>query len=393
MSKGRVTLLDSLRGFSLLGILMANLLIFQFGLWGKDLIDTDELSKMDWFSVHFVKIVFEYSFMPIFSLLFGYSLVKLAEAINEKRDKSRWHLVRRAFGLMTLGMLHATFIWDGDILFYYGVMVLVLLPFLYRKPKTILIWAGITFILFTAGSYGDTTNQFETPEMLAFVQKTDEVYANGSYTEIREYNENAIPPILEENPLLLLGALLLSPFVMMPMFLIGMVMAKQQWFADPSSQKSAYRHGWWLIPIGITLKLLSHLEGLETFSGVFSQSGGQLLAFGYVLAFAHLYAQYQGGFLFRAFESMGKLSLTNYLMQSVIMTLVFYEYGLGYYQEISFTASVLLGILVFSVQCACSFWYLQYVKRGPVEYLLRVWTNLSWRGKVKEIKSSGSDAA
>ena len=177
------------------------------------------------------------------------------------------------------------------------------------------------------------------------------------------------------------------------MFLIGMVMAKRQWFADPLSQKSSYRYGWWLIPIGITLKLLSRLEGLETFSGVFYQSGGQLLAIGYVLAFAHLYVHYQGAFLFKAFESMGKLSLTNYLMQSVIMTHVFYEYGLGYYQEISFTASLLLGILVFATQCACSFWYLKYVKRGPVEYLLRVWTNLSWRGKVKEIKSFDSDAA
>ncbi|MGN1400785.1 MAG: DUF418 domain-containing protein [Bacillus sp. (in: firmicutes)] len=81
--------------------------------------------------------------------------------------------------------------------------------------------------------------------------------------------------------------------------------------------------------------------------------------------------------LFAAFESMGKLSLTNYLMQSVIMTLVFYGYGLGYYQQISISLSLLFGLLIYAAQCLCSILYLKYVRRGPFEYLLRVWTNLS----------------
>ncbi|MGN1400786.1 MAG: hypothetical protein ACI4XL_04715 [Bacillus sp. (in: firmicutes)] len=83
---------------------------------------------------------------------------------------------------MTIGTLHATYVWDGEILFYYGIMLLVLFPFLHRKPKTLLIWAGALFLLFTAASYGDTPEQFKTPEMLEFVQETDELYAKGSYS-------------------------------------------------------------------------------------------------------------------------------------------------------------------------------------------------------------------
>ena len=146
------------------------------------------------------------------SLLFGYSLVKLAESIKQKRDKSRWHLVRRAIGLMTIGTLHATYIWDGDILSYYGVILTAPLS-LHRKPKTLLIWSGISFVLFTAASYGDVSEMFKTPDMLAFVEMTDEVHANGTYQEILDYRENAMPPIFDIDPVLAVGALLLSRFI------------------------------------------------------------------------------------------------------------------------------------------------------------------------------------
>jgi uncharacterized protein len=197
-----------------------------------------------------------------------------------------------------------------------------------------------------------------------------------------------MPPIFDIDPLLAVGALLLSPFYMLPMFLVGMAMAKQRWFSNPSQQTNIYRHGWWLLAIGLTMKLFAHLEGWEAFTGIFAQSGGQLLAIGYVFVFAHLYVRYQRFFLFTVLESMGKLSLTNYLMQSVIMTFIFYGYGLGYYQQISIAGSIFIGILVYVAQCLCSVLYLKYAKRGPVEYLLRMWTNLSWRGKVKEANSS-----
>ncbi|XRD25390.1 hypothetical protein AABM34_01610 [Lysinibacillus fusiformis] len=86
MTTNRVTFIDTMRGFSLFGILMANLLIFQFGMYGKD--ELKNLSTLDNGALYFVKIVIEGSFMPIFTILFGFSLIKLIESIRRKKIKA-----------------------------------------------------------------------------------------------------------------------------------------------------------------------------------------------------------------------------------------------------------------------------------------------------------------
>ncbi|MGR6019688.1 hypothetical protein ACT7CU_19925 [Bacillus paranthracis] len=73
MQKERIRIIDALRGFSLLGILLANVVIYSYGV-----LDTpnDQVKK-------FIKILTEGSFMPIFTFLFGYSLIKLVESLKE----------------------------------------------------------------------------------------------------------------------------------------------------------------------------------------------------------------------------------------------------------------------------------------------------------------------
>ncbi|UZM99784.1 hypothetical protein OL548_07030 [Lysinibacillus sp. MHQ-1] len=56
--------------------------------------------------------------MPIFTILFGFSLIKLIESIRRKKNKSRWSVLRRATGLIALGLLHSILLWEGDILFF-----------------------------------------------------------------------------------------------------------------------------------------------------------------------------------------------------------------------------------------------------------------------------------
>ncbi|MGE8037431.1 DUF418 domain-containing protein [Lysinibacillus sp. NPDC093692] len=81
------------------------------------------------------------------------------------------------------------------------------------------------------------------------------------------------------------------------------------------------------------------------------------------------------------FESVGKLSLTNYLMQTVICTAVLYEYGLGLSGKLGIFSGMLFGIVLYSFQCIFSIVYLKKFKRGPIESILRIWTNLSWNGQ------------
>lgn len=107
-------------------------------------------------ALYFVKVFIEGSFMPIFTILFGFSLIKFIESVRRKKTKSRWSILRRAIGLIAIGWLHSSFLWEGDILLSYGCMTLFLIPFINRKPKTLFIWCGVLFLLTTALTFGPT---------------------------------------------------------------------------------------------------------------------------------------------------------------------------------------------------------------------------------------------
>lgn len=384
MDTNRIKLIDSLRGFSLLGILMANLLIFQYGLWGKDEIKIVSLSKLDVFSLQFIKIAFESTFLPIFSLLFGYSLIKLVESIKKRRMKSRWHLVRRGIGLFVIGMIHSTYIWEGDILALYGLMLFILLPFIHRKAKTLMIWSALLMALLGVLSYGEIeSDKIEQAEMQQFIEETNSIYANGTYMDILDHRNNAMPPGFED-PIFIFFLLLMSPIFMLPMFLLGMALAKIKYFSDPVKEQKSYLLGWLFFPIGVALKLLAYTAGLEAYSAVFIQVGGQLLAIGYILIFSFFYSKFSNQFIFTALESMGKLSLSNYLMQSILCTFIFYGFGLGFFNDLGVFYSIILGAIIFCLQCMCSVLYVRFFRRGLVEHLLRVWTNLSLTGDTKK---------
>ncbi|WP_436894578.1 DUF418 domain-containing protein [Staphylococcus pseudoxylosus] len=127
----RIRMADSLRGFSLLGIFLANLLIFQYGLSGKSYIEFYNLNTFNLGVFHFIKIFIEGSFMPIFTLLFGFSLDKLYQSMKHKSIKRpRVKLFRRAVFILIIGILHASFIWEGDILMGYGLSMLIVIPFI-----------------------------------------------------------------------------------------------------------------------------------------------------------------------------------------------------------------------------------------------------------------------
>ncbi|MGE7919051.1 DUF418 domain-containing protein [Viridibacillus sp. NPDC093762] len=388
MERQRVRLVDSLRGFSLFGILLANLLIFQYGMFGKDLISFYNLSDFNFGSYKFIQVFVEGTFMPIFTFLFGYSLIKLVESIREKGRKSRWFLVRRFLMLLTLGLLHSTYIWEGDILAFYGGIGFFLFFFINRKPKTLIIWGIVLLLLITATSYGKyEETEKEKTITASYVEKTNAIYKNGSYLEIKDHRNNGEDPLttmFDEDPIPSFFIILLLPFVIAPLFLFGMAAAKLNIFTKPKEERNSYfKYIIIFIPLGLSLKIIGHLAEKSDWASIGVMGGGPILALGYMAAFAYLFSSHAQALPFRAFESIGKLSLTNYIMQSVICTTIFYGYGLGLFGNFGTFNSILLGVVIFAIQCFISTMYLKKFKRGPLELLLRIVTNFSWNGRVK----------
>jgi len=384
MNFQRVRLIDSLRGLSLFGILLANLLIFQYGIWGKEEISFFSLSNIDVGAYKFIKIAVEGSFMPIFTFLFGYSIIKLVESLKSKGVRVKWHLVRRFLMLMVIGILHSTYLWEGDILFFYGLMGFFLLLFINRKKKTLIIWGSILFLLTSAMGYGvyEETKE-EAEKASSYIVQTNDVYKNGTYLEIKDHRGNE-SPLLLENEIFLLFAMILAPFMTAPLFLFGMAAAKGKIFTKPHVEQRWYKVGAILLPVGLALKSVSVVYEENAWSAILLTVGAQLLSLGYIAAFSILFVSFSNSIVFRGFESVGKLSLTNYIMQTVICTTIFYGYGLGLFGELGMLNSIILGLVIFALQCVCSTLYLKMFRRGPLEHILRIGTNFSWNGSVKK---------
>ena len=379
MHSKRISFIDGLRGFSLLGILLANLLIFQYGMYGKDAIETT--SFLDEAALKFVKVAVEGSAMPIFTFVFGYSFINLLESIRNKGKKSRLSILRRSTGLILLGFLHATYLWDGDILLFYGSIMIVLLPFINRKPKTLFIWATILFVLTTALGYGqvDSTTK-EEQEMKEYNELAYDTYGNGTYREIYEFRNDVMPPGFED-PIFIIILLIVAPFIYIPMFLFGMGVAKLGVFENLVTERKWYIRGSIFVPLGLICKALGLLK--TDWAGVLSMGGSMLLSIGYISLFALLYETKFFVRIRSVFENVGKLSLSNYILQTVICTFVFYGYGFGLFGQLGVAMGVLLGIVIYILQCILSTLYLKKFKRGPLEVLLRMWTNFSWSGRPK----------
>lgn len=379
----RIHAIDGIRGFSLFGILLANMLIFQYGLWGKDEIHLFELSRVDQYTYTLTKIFIEGSFMPIFTFLFGYSMIMMKNSLERKNLRVKWHLFRRMIMLIVIGLLHSIYFWEGDILFLYGAMGILLLMFVNRKPKTILIWGVSLFLLFGIGSFfgEEELQQADMDFTDAYIEKTTEIYSSGTYAEIKDYrNNNEEDPLskeLGESKMVFL--VLLTPLVIAPMFLFGMYAAKRKMFFRPHKEKRFYWIGFILcLPVGLLLNIIGYFYSDNNWAMGFAMIGEILLAFGYIFLVALLYCRKSKFRILTYLESIGKLSLTNYIMQTVICTTIFYGYGFALFGRAGVTDGILLGIVVFALQIYFSTIYLNHFRYGPLEKITRSFTYLSF---------------
>ncbi|MCP1147010.1 DUF418 domain-containing protein [Bacillus sp. 1735sda2] len=376
MLKGsRVELIDSLRGFSLLGILIVNMLNFQYDYDFEKMFDSSFWGQE--FGVYVTEILFQGSFYPIFSFLFGYSFIKLIESTKARGLNTNAIVVRRGFGLIVLGMLHYIFIWNGDILLYYGACTFFLMMFLSSRIKTMLIWSGVLGAL----------SLVIVPYMMKLVYGTDElltdVYAKGAYGDILLSRITVEDDMLIVTIILAIVSITLMPILgflfgtisVGPFALLGMAIGKKGHLTE-EDRGMAYRRGWvWMIVVGLALKCATFIDA--PWSEFVMILGGYVLAIGYIQAFIVFYYSKAAQGLKRLLAGLGRLSLSNYLAQSIICTTIFYSYGLGLFGQMGSMFGLLLALGLYTAQLFISYLYLKKWRRGPVEWMMGKW--VYWR--------------
>lgn len=240
-TKNRIIAVDAIRGFSLFGILVVNILSFHsphFMYGGKksfyetmaangETVDSNLILTV-------IDLFFQASFYPLFSLLFGIGLW----IMYEKRDSLEANriLLKRMFILMGIGLLHGIFIWYGDILFSYSIIGLIAIRFLQVSIKKLLIWAisllAVPTILFTLAAYSVREQMVVIYEHE--INKATEAY-QGIYSEI--FQQNLSDWLLMVEPI----QLLLTIMTILPMFLFGIIIGRLRLFEEVKKNKQIIR--------------------------------------------------------------------------------------------------------------------------------------------------------
>lgn len=386
MNNERVVSLDVIRGVSLLGIFLVNMMSFHSPLLYIDPLEWWN-EPLDQAVYIFIDVFLQASFYPLFSLLFGYSLVLIQENAQSRGLSFPILAVRRLLLLLLFGVLHAFFVWHGDILIEYALLGFLILPMLAFSGRALLVFGfglyGIPTILLTLLLIIATIGDQSVPVGIANhegIGQSLEIYQNGTFFEI---TKQRVSDWYFTNNLVNLPFFLIS---ICPFMLIGAGVAKQKWLTQPSNYKRIISIVCYsMLVIGLFVKLLPYwLKGNMAVQFAQDSIGGFFLTIFYGLLLVLLVEKKSRRRWFTPFAAIGRMSLSNYLMQSVIATLIFYSYGLRLYGEMSLFNGTLLVLVIFALQLLLSTIWLRRFSYGPVEWLWRMFTYLK---RVKLVKT------
>lgn len=377
-ASGRIVSIDRMRGFSLLGIFLVNMISFHSPYFYIDP-ETWWEGNINLFTYRFIDVLIQASFYPLFSMLFGYGLVILRERILDKGLKFTPLAVRRLSLLLLIGCIHAFFIWEGDILITYAVCGFAFLLFLGWSAKRLMI-AGLAIyivpnlllvLMLGAASAVEGGPEFSMYDGQA-AQQAINVYQTGSFAEV---TEQRMTEWYKNNNLMGLFFYLIT---ILPLFMFGAGAAKMRLFEQVHRNKKKIRtYAAALSILGLLIKSIPYLYG-RTLMTDYAQDifGGAMLAMAYALIIALLAEHRKMDRILYPLEAAGRLSISNYLFQSIFSTMIFYSYGLGYYGDVSIFAGTMLALAIYASQLAVSSWWVKRFYYGPVEWLWRSGTYL-----------------
>lgn len=365
----RIPSIDIMRGFAIFGIFLVNMMSFHSPYLYIDPLYWWE-GKLDQLTFALIDVFAQGSFYPLFSILFGFSFVLFRESLLNKGISFPGAASRRVSFLLCTGIVHAFFVWHGDILYQYGIMAIFFLLFLSLSGRT-LLYSGVSIYLLSSLLLTVwiivIKFMFQSGEIDFFNQQAAEqsyqVYRHGTFLQI---TEQRIEDWLITNNLMQFPFLFLSIF---PLFLIGAGVAKLRWLENPERhRKKLSRILVTSFCLGLGLKLAPYLFYREALTLYLQDSvGGVCMAIAYGLFIVKL--PFQKWLI--PLASVGRMSISNYLFQSVASTLIFYHYGLGMYGRVSLFNGTILAIVIFGIQVFFSYYWLKRYPFGPIEWIWR----------------------
>ncbi|PSR54972.1 hypothetical protein AHMF7605_16410 [Adhaeribacter arboris] len=387
----RYRLLDVLRGFALLGVLVANMATLS----GYFFL-TEEAKKAfssyptDHFISSLLLLIIDGKFYSLFSLLFGIGFgLQLQRSFTSGMNFPSLFR-RRLLILLILGLCHAIFLYPGDILTVYALLGFVLLLFRNFSDKN-LLRAALILLLLPLIQYAIMLGvHFVNPPLPKpagprMLDQMIQMFRTGSYLDIIKANLGGL--IFGRYPDLLFTGRF---FKVLAMFLMGFYIARNKIYAQVSAYRPLLKKvilGGVIIGIPCNLVLatmvnMSDYKELQP-AGIIQPLayayGVPALCLGYAAIFALLYEKPAWKKRFAFFAPVGQIALSNYLLQSLICVFIFKSYGFAMEAQVGPTKLLLIAFAIYSSQVIFSHIWVRYFFFGPAEWLWRSLTYKAWQ--------------
>ena len=371
---------DILRGFALLGILFVNIPFMA--------ILSEEGIRGEWVGGFFngtasviMFALFAGKFYILFSFLFGYSANYIIKF--DKRNRMRW--IKRASVLVIFGILHFSLLWHGDILFLYGIFAFLLVPFLFRKDKTLKIWAIVLYSIFTFFLFASALSLIiaekissADPQLSAESSLFDEIMKTGDFL-------SAIGPRIDLWSVGIVSAFFLQGGFVFAAFLTGLRLGRSKYLSQPTSElrsSKAVRIGLFVgLPIEIVIAVTAVLNEQSNQTSDAIYFACIVLSFVFAPLLTRMYVVLILRVLERRPRSLmwlqpaGRMSLTVYISESVLASLIFGPWGLGLFQKVEVWMLFFIALGIWGFLNWCSTIWLRSHSQGPLESLLHLLTS------------------
>ena len=389
----RIVAIDILRGFALLGILIMNIQGFAMpaaaysnpSVYG----DLTGANRWVWMLSH---IFADQKFMTIFSLLFGAGIVLMSEKLDARGQRA-WGLhYRRTFWLLLIGLAHAYLLWSGDILVVYAlcgfwVYWLRRLRPGWQMALGILV-VSIPALILLATSL---TMQFTPPEMLQELGADWQPASETIAEEVASYRggwltqmDARVPATVEFQTF---GLLFWALWRAGGLMLMGMALFR--WGVLTGSCSRRFYAGMVFLGLAIGLPVVSWgvvqnfannwtMEYSQFGLGAQANYWGSLFVSAAYIGLLMLFARSRAlPWLQNALAAVGRTALSNYLLQTILATAIFYGHGLGLFGSVIRVGQIGIVAAIWAFQLVASPLWLRHYRFGPLEWL---WRSLSyWR--------------
>jgi uncharacterized protein len=381
----RIVSLDVLRGLSILGILPMNIQSFAMisAAYSNPTVygDLHGVNYLVWLVSH---VLADQKFMTIFSMLFGAGIFLMTSRIEANGKRSAALHYRRMLWLIVFGVLHAYLLWSGDILYDYGICGMLVFPFRKLRPGTLIVVGLLSVLLSSAlmSTYGwlvahSTPDSIQalraelwqpTPDMIAQQLAT---YRGSWRTQMRGRVPDAQ---LMETVLFYWWGLWRETGLM----LVGIAFFKTGVFSAARSRSFYWKLIGVAVFIGIPITIYGTYRDFASgwdfqysfFSGMqINHWASILVALGWIGVVMFFFPSNA------RLAAVGRMAFTNYIMQTVICTTIFFGHGFGLYGKVERVWQFAIVVVVWLLQLSiCPIW-LRYFRFGPLEW---VWRSLTY---------------